>query len=239
MEFAIQIVGWCIGLPLEILIIAALLGGLWSRLTFLFVYVIALFLATAVEIPVYAAYYTGNHQAFRSRAWTYWLDEVVLLALILLVVLNLVWRASARMEARRAIRLWLIAGSAAGIAISWWLRYDPRASSTGQWMTPWTRDLYLGAAALDLALWMLLLAGRGEDHLLLLMSGALGLEFTGETIGGSLRNLAVEMYGAAASPRAHAVAFAGNVITMLANVACLYIWWRALRSASRIEARGA
>ena len=203
MEFAIQIADWCVGLPLEVLIISELLRGLWRRYLFLFAYVVALFLATAIEIPVYVAYYTGNHQAFRSRAWTYWLDEVVLLA-------------------RRVFRFGLIVGSVAGMAISGWLRYEPRAASAGPFMTAWTGDLYFGAAALDLALWALLIASREKDHRLLLLSGGLGIQFTGEAIGTSIVQLALRN-------RSRTLSLSGGVVMVLADLMFLYIWWQAFR----------
>ena len=52
-------------------------------------------------------------------------------------------------------------------------------------MTPWTRDLNFCSAILDLALWALLIAAREKDHRLLLLSGGLGIQFTGEAIGES------------------------------------------------------
>ncbi|MGD0499888.1 MAG: hypothetical protein ABSC23_15775 [Bryobacteraceae bacterium] len=228
MEFAIQICGWVVGLPLELLIIAALLGGLYRRFPFLFAYLVALFLATVVEIPASSAYYLGDRQAFRTRAWTYWLDEAALLPLIILVVLSLIWRASARIRSRRVLRVCLMAGILAAAAGSFWAHYNPRAAVIGEWMTPWTRDLYFGSAVLDLALWALLLGSHEKDRLLLALAGALGIQFTGEAMGDSIRYLAVSVFGGA-TPHGYAVAFVGNVLTMTANLACLYIWWRALR----------
>ena len=231
MGYAIQICGWAVGLPLELLIVAALIGGLYRRFPFLFAYVVALFLATVVEIPVNVAYYRGDQQAFRSRAWTYWLDEAVLLPLVILVVLSLLWRASARLPSRRVLRVCLIAGVLLAAAGSFWAHYDPHAHVIGEWMTPWTRDLYFGSAVLDVALWVLLLGAREKDRLLLALAGALGIQFTGEAIGDSIRYLAVSLFGGA-TPHGYGVAFVGSVLTMTASLACLYIWWRTLRRAS-------
>jgi hypothetical protein len=96
-------------------------------------------------------------------------------------------------------------------------------------MTPWTRDLYFGSAVLDLGLWTLLIASREKDRLLLLLSGALGIQFTGEAIGGSVRYLAVTIYGRTAP--AVSLIMAANVLMMAANLGCMYIWWRAFREA--------
>jgi hypothetical protein len=94
-------------------------------------------------------------------------------------------------------------------------------------MTPWTRILYFGSAVLDLGLWTLLIASREKDHRVLMLSGALGIQFTGEAIGGSIRDMAVAIYGRTPQPRPLLVT--GNVVIMAANLVCMYIWWQALR----------
>ena len=96
-------------------------------------------------------------------------------------------------------------------------------------MTPWTRDLNFGSAVLDLGLWTLLIASREKDRRLLMLSGALGIQFAGEAIGGSIRNLAVAIYGPTAQARP--LLMTGNVLIMVANLVCMYIWWQAFREA--------
>jgi hypothetical protein len=88
-------------------------------------------------------------------------------------------------------------------------------------MTLWTRDLNFSSAVLDLALWALLIGSKYKETQLLLLSGALGIQFTGEAIGQSLRHL----FPWDLSP--------GDVMTLLANLACLWIWWQALRPPRR------
>ena len=86
-------------------------------------------------------------------------------------------------------------------------------------MTLWTRDLNFSSTILDLALWAMLLGSRYKEARLLLLSGAIGIQFTGEAIGQSLRHL----FPWALSP--------GDVVALLANLTCLWIWWQALRAA--------
>jgi hypothetical protein len=86
------------------------------------------------------------------------------------------------------------------------------------WMTLWTRDLNFTSAILDLALWAMLLGSRKRETRLLLLSGGLGIQFTGEAIGQSVR----EWLPWAFSP--------GDVIISAASLACLWIWWQALRT---------
>ena len=88
-------------------------------------------------------------------------------------------------------------------------------------MTPWLRDLNFCSAVLDLALWALLI-GRKRDHQLLLLSGALGVQFTTGAIGSSLQDLAIRSHS-------RPISLAGGLIVMVGTVFRMYIWWRALR----------
>ena len=51
MRFALQVAGYAVGLPLEVLIIAALLRGGYRRFPFVFIYTVIDFLTTVLEIP--------------------------------------------------------------------------------------------------------------------------------------------------------------------------------------------
>jgi hypothetical protein len=86
-----------------------------------------------------------------------------------------------------------VAGAILFVGISFRIHYDPRAS-VGLWMTPWTRDLNVGTSILDLALWSLPMEQRGKDDRLLLLSGALGIQFTGAAMGHSMRSMATRYH---------------------------------------------
>jgi hypothetical protein len=73
-------------------------------------------------------------------------------------------------------------------------------------------------------LWGKLLASKKKDHQLLMLSGALGIQFAGSAIGQSVRQLTLGPLG-----RNSAVALVGSVMVVLSNVICLYLWWQALR----------
>lgn len=79
------------------------------------------------------------------------------------------------------------------------------------------------ATVLDLGLWMTLIASRKSDRRLLLISGALGMQFTGEAIGEAIRDLSMPNMEKTLS-------LTGSVVAMLANLACLYVWWHTFRS---------
>ena len=84
-------------------------------------------------------------------------------------------------------------------------------------MTRLTRDLNFCAAILDLGLWALLIGSRKKDYQLLLVTGALGIQFAGGAIGQSLRDM---------SP---AIVTAASDFTVITSLARVYIWWRAFR----------
>jgi hypothetical protein len=55
------------------------------------------------------------------------------------------------------------------------------------------------------------------------LSGALGIKFTMEAIGESLRQLSLHSHSIS-------LALTGNLLIMLANLVFLYTWWQAFRA---------
>ena len=217
MEVAIQIAALVIWLPLNLLVIAALLRGDYRRFPFILVYVLVEFLATAAEIPAYWAVFTHSPRGVDLQVYIYWMDEAIAQVLIFIVVMDLIYRATEKHRARRILRIGLIVGAVSFAAISLAIHYKP--TRAGVWMTPWTRDLNFCAAILDLALWTILIASREKDRRLLLLSGALGIYFTGEAIGYSVMQLA-------ALHRSHAIALFGSTLVVAADIVRSYIWLR-------------
>jgi hypothetical protein len=219
MRTALQYAGWLIGLPLELLIVAALLRGPYRRFPFIMLYGVALFLTTVLEISVYEAYYYSGKRLRLGRTFAqyYWIDEGIRQTLLFAVVISLVYLASVALRSRAVVRGFLVCGAVIFAGAAFLVHYD-RNAVVGEWMTLWLRDLNFSAAILDLGLWAMLLASRYKETRLLLLSGALGIQFTGEAIGQSLRH----MFPWSLSP--------GDVVTMLANLVCLWIWWQALRT---------
>jgi hypothetical protein len=223
MRFAILLCGLVIGLPLQLLIIGALLRGGYRRFPFLFAYVIGDFLTTAVEVPSAVGYHRGMQWAAFDFPAVHWFNDVVMQILVYAVVMSLIYQATGQLRSRRIVRVSLIAGAMLFAGISFLIHRNP-ALNTGSFMTPWTRDLNLCSTILDLALWAMLIASRDKDHRLLLLSGGLGIQFTGEAIGTSIVQLAVRT-------RSRTLSFSGGVVMMLADLLFLYIWWQALRAA--------
>jgi hypothetical protein len=229
MRFAILLCGLLIGVPLQLLIIAALLRGGYRRFPFIFVYMIVDFLTTVVEVLPAVDYVRGTHGAATSLPSLYWPLEIIMQVLVYSVVMSLIYQATAKLRPRAIVRAALIAGAFLFAGISFLIHYSP-ALSAGLWMAPWTRDLNFCSAILDLALWALLIVSREGDHRLLLLSGGLGIKFTGEAIGASVRQLALRN-------RSRPIALTGNTLIVLTNLVFLYIWWQALRTAPARDPR--
>jgi hypothetical protein len=222
--FVLQMCGWLLGIPLEFLVVAALVRGAYRRFPFVFLYAVANLITTLVEIPPYVRYFlTGDASIWRDASVIYWVDECVLQVLVFAVVISLIDQAASTGRRRRLMRAGVIAGAFLFAGVSLLIRYQPPPAKYGYWMTPWTVDLNVCTTVLDLALWAMLIASRKGDRRLLMISGALGMQFTGEVIGAALRNLSVPR-------KLEALSVAGSLVTMLANMACLYVWWQTFRS---------
>jgi hypothetical protein len=230
--FTLQLICWAIGLPLMLLVIAALLRGGYRLFPILFIYQIVDFLLTVAGMPPYIEFYLSHAPEARTRmAQWFVLDEILLQPLVYAVVVSLIYRATEKAPSRRPVRAALIGGAALIAGASFLYHYQPLMPK-GSWMAFWTRDLTFSSAILDLALWGLLLASRARDSRLLLISGALGIQFTGEAIGESLRSMAFQRHS-------HALSFTGSLITTLVDLASVYMIWQAFRTARSTNAKRA
>src|SRR5262249_940697 len=158
--------------------ISAMLRAGIGKYPLIFAYLGAGFLTTAIEIyPSFT--YHGSGPGNRAYVRLYWTDEGIREVLIFSVVFSLIYNATARLGLRRVMRVAVFVGGLLFVTISFFIHYSPELR-LGVWMTPWTRDLKFCAAILDLALWAMLLASEEPDQRLLLLSGAMGIMFTGE-----------------------------------------------------------
>src|SRR5689334_10938102 len=110
MRFAILVLGLAVGLPLEILILVALLRGWYRRFPFIFAYAIADFLTTLLEVPSSLDYVLGTHH-FKSLPSIFYVIEILMQVMVFLVVMSLIYLATEKLESRRVVRGVLIAGA--------------------------------------------------------------------------------------------------------------------------------
>lgn len=232
MQFALQLICWAVGLPLSLLVIAALLRGGYRLFPVLFLYQILDFLLTVASLPPYISFYIYREADARTRmAQWFWWDELLLQPLVYAVVISLIYRATEKVRSRGLVRGVLIGGAVVIAGGSFFFHFNPHLPF-GDWMAFWTRDLTFSAAILDLALWALLLASPIKDSRLLLVSGGLGIQFAGEAIGESLRSMAIQRHS-------RPLSFTGSLIISLVDLLSVYIIWQAFRSSKsrRIETK--
>ncbi|HYW42403.1 MAG TPA: hypothetical protein VE959_06075 [Bryobacteraceae bacterium] len=223
MQFALQVCSYLAAIPLQLLVIKVFLRDAFRRFPFIFAYLIATFLTTAAEMPVYLSFYSGNKASWARLVWLYWLDELILQVLVFAAVISLLYYATAALQTGRILRTSLVAGALVFAAVSFLIHCPPDPlANPSKWMTPWSRDLNLCATILDLALWAVLLASRDKDTRLLMLSGSLGVMFTGEAIGNSLRHLSTGRYSF--------ITAVGDGIVMLSNLLFLFLVWQTFRT---------
>jgi hypothetical protein len=223
--FAIQVGSWLLWFPLIVLVLTALLRAGVRRYPVIFAYLTISFLVNAVQVPLAYTYQRGNrtngdwYQSLKSVA-----DGATYL-LLFCVVVTFLFKLSAPLPARRVIRTVTSTAGILLVVVSFLAHY--RASvALGVWMSYWIRDVYFGAAVLDLVAWGMLVASRGRDARLLLLTGGLGIMFAGEAVAAALRSIAIPY-------RSVALFYSGHILGVLANAAFLYIWWQTFRGETR------
>jgi hypothetical protein len=221
-QLGFQLAMYLVAVPLELMVIAALLrGGQYRRYPFIFLYVVADLLTTVFESP-FAIAYTIHETPEAKHAYSlvFWINERIMQVLVLLLVIALVYQATTQFRSQRTLLTAIICGTMVVAAISLWYHIQDTRTLQGnfRYMTPWTRDLNFTAAILDMGLWALLIGSHRKDRKLLMVTGGLGIQFTGAAIGQALRDM---------SPTP-IVAIASDFL-VLTNLARLYIWWQAFR----------
>jgi hypothetical protein len=76
-------------------------------------------------------------------------------------------------------------------------------------------------------LWVTLLSSQRKDTQLLMVTGGLGLQFTGEAIGQSMRQMSV--------PHHHILLLAGNLVLTASHLMRLYVWSEAFRRPRAVQ----
>ena len=206
-----------IGSALEALILHALIQGPYRKYRVLFANVLVLLFTGIIDTAVYnfeIGLWAG------STRMVFWINDSIRQVLLFILVLSLVYQAMASGRKRVAVQRFLIFGSLALAALSYFAVSDPRISVR---MSAVIRNMSFLAAVLNLALWAALIRSKQRDPRILMISGGLGLQITGEAMGHSLRNLwqISRLY-----------VTAGNAILILAHLLCLLVWWQAFRKSS-------
>ena len=221
MRFGLQVLFLAVGLPLQVLVLAALLRGAWRRYPLLLAFATVEFVSALVQAPGALEAMRGLHSPGQPYWVTYWIGNAINQLLLYAVVVSFLYHACERLRSATVARILLILAACLVAGGTFLVHYDP-SLARGLWLTPWFRDLSFTSALMDIVLWTSLLAVRDKDRQLLMLSGGLGVQFAGEAIGESLRQMAMRSLS-------HPLALAGSVIMVAANLFRFYAWWRALR----------
>ncbi len=198
-----------LGILLQLLLIAEIPRGAWKRFKALSAYLLVLFLTTVIEA---AAFYDPEVYA---RTWKfYWLHDAIRQALIYVVVLSFIHKSLERNPGRTGAKFLIWGGGAFFLIVSIVAAYDPRK---GYWMTNLSRNLGFLAVVLNFLLWAVLMQERKKDRVLLMLTGAMGLQMAGKAIGHALRLISKTLV----TP--------GDFIIVFCHIVCLYGWLCALR----------
>lgn len=199
---------WIIGLTFQYLVTQALLSGPFRQFTVIFAYLLCLAITTITDILMRLD--VGKLGSTYIRY--YWAMDLLRESAVYAVVISLVLHAMPDSRRRAALLRVLVA-----LALLFWvgsivIYQDPHVS---KWMTKVVRNLSFCSAVATLVLWFVLIASEKRDTRLLVITGGLGLQMTGEAIGQSLIQIS------------KSTQVLGVLTLMFAHFLCLYIWWRA------------
>jgi hypothetical protein len=191
-------------------VIALLRRGAYRDYPFALAYSVVLLLTSVADAAALAGVLALTKA---EQRFFYYRNDAARQFLLFVVVVSLIERALQASPYRTRVRLGLTAAATLAVFIS--LTVHSGAPRFALWMTEVTRDLSFGSVVLTLLLWTLLLSSPKKDHQLLIITGGLGLQFTGEAIGQSLRQL---------SHHHQIILFAGNILMSVAHLLRLYVW---------------
>lgn len=174
-------------------------------------YSLALVAATGVEsFAIIVNDKRLYHQAF-------WLDEVFLDGLVVLLVLSFIHRSLRNQPNRASIMAGLTASVFLVGVLSTYFLYQPGVPAY-RWMPAISRNIAFFAAALNMILWLLIIRRFHQNRDLLLFTGGLGIQTTGQAISLSLNTF---LYSKSTN-------WLPSLFAILSHFLCLYVWWRAL-----------
>ena len=202
---------------LEVLILRALINGPYRDYPFLFANVLVLLVTGIIDAALYN-FLVGDWAG--SARIMFWINDSIRQVLLFTLVLSLVFQAMSSGRKRAAVQRLLIFGSLTLAVASYFALSDPRISVR---MSAVIRNMSFCAAVLNLGLWAALIRTKQRDPRILMISGGLGLQITGEAMGHSLRNL---------WQISRVYVNVGNGVLVLAHLLCLVVWWQAFRKSS-------
>src|ERR1700680_1405785 len=203
-----------VSLALQVFVIGLLRRGPYKDYPLVFVYSLVLIMTTVADVAAFAGLAHMEYSFYRNEA----LRQLLLFT----VVMSLMDRAIRDRPYRGRLRVILILSACVAVLISVEIHGEAYYNHRYYlWATQVGRDLSFGSVALTLLLWVTLISSRRKDTQLLMVTGGLGLQFTGEAIGQSMRQLSV--------PHHHMFLLDWNLGLTSSNLMRLYVWSEAFR----------
>lgn len=212
-----------LALILQVFVLNAMLRSGTRRYWLLLLYVISLFLSTAVLMLSLSGPSGWSRDAFRF----FWVSEVVQQALVYCTIISFIHQRLSSEQTRAPLTRWLIVGAAI-VLLS--ILATHKTESLTTWMTPASRDLSFVATILNLILWTVLLRDPRRNQRLLMVSGGLGVQLAGSAIGQGLRVL---------WEVSRVFATLGNIIGSITYLLSLYIIYRAFAQPDSLQKESA
>jgi hypothetical protein len=210
---------------LQAMVIQVMLRGVYRRYPFAFAYSIVLFLTTMMDT---ARWMLGSVES-RLVPKEFYQTEVMRQFFLFAAVISFIDCAIGDLPYRPRLRLGLVgvaimtAVASVHLHTNGVFQFDGDSSLVVT-ATKVARDLSFSAVILNLLLWSLLLARKSTDRTLLLVTGGLGLQFTGDAIGQSMRQLAQP-------GKIVWLLWVGNLLVVCSHLLRVYVWWEAFRKA--------
>lgn len=198
--------GFGLGIALEIAVIVSLLRGYIRRFPALLAYCVFLTYSSVSEALGY--FRVGPHGA--SYATSYWINDLVTHALLVLVIAGLVHDSVAGHRYAKHLTALLLAAAVLVGVVSLSIYH---VSQISRWMTPVSRNLSVCEEVLVFILWAILIRQRSQDQVLLLVSSGLGIQVTGEVIAQTLR-----LYSKSRD------VWLPNILLNVSDLLCLIVW---------------
>jgi hypothetical protein len=206
---------FCVSLTLQVLVIAQLRRKAYREYPFIFIYSLALIMTSVADAAVFADLAT-------IPPMVYYRNEALRQFLLFTVVVSLMDRTMRNRPHRARVRVLLTLFALVVVLVSMYVHRDAYGPHFSVWATQVSRDVSFGSVILTLLLWVTLVSSRRRDVQLLMLTGGLGLQFTGEAISQSVRQLAIHNHY-------RLVESVGGVAFVASHLIRLYVWREALR----------
>ena len=213
----LQWVIFLVGVVLQLRLLLSLRHGAYKEYPFVFAYALCLILTSVADRAFGAGLFSLSRE---MRSTYYYRNEAARQFLLFTVVVSFIEHAMVGKPYRMRVRLFLALAASFSVLVSLYIHSDAGGFVT--WMTQVMRDVSFGSVVLTLLLWVMLISSKIKDRQLLTLTGGLGLQFTGEAIGQSLRQLS--------GGRRFSLMMVGNLTAVLVHLLRLYIWGEAFRT---------